>query len=91
VQISGMTALADEQQKRLRGYQLDLVNFLSDILNELSPETFDGAKDKLRATTMSIFGMLNWYYMWNTGAEAQAREDYADLVSKLTLHGVRQL
>ena len=91
VQISGMTALTEEQQKRLRGYQLDLVNFLREILKDISPETFDGAKDKLRAATMSVFGMLNWYYMWNTGAGPQAREEYADLVSTLTLHGVRQL
>ncbi len=91
VQISGMTALTKEQQKLLRGYQRDLVNFVSDIMKEVSPETFDGENAKLRATTMSVFGMLNWYYMWNTGAGSQAREDYAELVSSLTLHGVRNL
>ncbi|WP_209597453.1 TetR/AcrR family transcriptional regulator [Ruegeria sp. HKCCSP351] len=91
VQISGMSALTEEQQKRLRGYQLDLVNFVRDILLEMSPGSFDGAKDKLRGATMSVFGMLNWYYMWNTGAGAKAREDYADLVSTLTMHGVQKL
>jgi hypothetical protein len=40
---------------------------------------------------MSVFGMLNWYYMWNTGAGTKAREDYADLVSTLTVHGIRKL
>ncbi|NOD64653.1 TetR/AcrR family transcriptional regulator [Ruegeria sp. HKCCD9179] len=91
VQISGMSALTDDQQKLLRGYQLDLVNFVRDILKELSPEAFDDAKDKLRGATMSVFGMLNWYYMWNTGAGPKAREDYADLVSTLTVHGVQKL
>lgn len=91
VQISGMTALSEEEQKRLRGYQLDLVNFVRDILAELSPKTFDGQKDKLRAATMSVFGMLNWYYMWNTGAGPQAREDYADMISTLTAHGIQKL
>lgn len=91
VQISGMSALTEDQQKRLRGYQLDLVNFVRDILLELSPGSFDGAKDKLRGATMSVFGMLNWYYMWNTGAGSKAREDYADLVSTLTMHGVQKL
>lgn len=91
VQISGMSALTEEQQKRLRGYQLDLVNFVRDILLEMSPGSFDGAKDKLRGATMSVFGMLNWYYMWNTGAGPKAREDYADLVSTLTMHGVQKL
>ena len=91
VQISGMSALPEEQQKVLRGYQRDLVTFVSDILKEVSPDTLDGNKDKLRAATMCVFGMLNWYYMWNTGAGASAREDYADVVSTLTLHGVQKL
>ncbi|WP_170762968.1 TetR/AcrR family transcriptional regulator [Ruegeria lacuscaerulensis] len=91
VQISGMTALTEDQQKLLRGYQRDLVNFVSDIVREVSPKAFDGDNAKLRATTMSVFGMLNWYYMWNTGAGSQAREDYADLVSSLTLRGVQNL
>ncbi|GGE57102.1 TetR/AcrR family transcriptional regulator [Actibacterium pelagium] len=91
VQISGMSALPEEQQKVLRGYQRDLVTFVSDILKEVSPDTLDADNDKLRAATMSVFGMLNWYYMWNTGAGASAREDYADVVSTLTLHGVQKL
>ncbi|MCA0906908.1 TetR/AcrR family transcriptional regulator [Ruegeria marisrubri] len=91
VQISGMSALTEEQQKLLRGYQLELVNFVRDILKELAPSAFNDDKDKLRGTTMSVFGMLNWYYMWNSGAGPKAREDYADLVSTLTVHGIHKL
>ncbi|NOE27090.1 MULTISPECIES: TetR/AcrR family transcriptional regulator [unclassified Ruegeria] len=91
VQISGMSALTEEQQKLLRGYQLELVNFVRDILKELAPTAFNDDKDKLRGTTMSVFGMLNWYYMWNSGAGPKAREDYADLVSTLTVHGIHKL
>ena len=91
VQISGMSALPPEEQKILRGYQRDLVSFVSDILRGVSPQTFEGDSTKLRAATMSIFGMLNWYYMWNTGAGSQAREDYADIVSSLTVHGLHKL
>ncbi len=91
VQISGMSALPAEQQKVLRGYQRDLVAFVSNILKDLAPEILGEDKDKLRAATMSVFGMLNWYYMWNTGAGSKAREDYADVVSTLTLHGVTKL
>ncbi|NOD30308.1 TetR family transcriptional regulator [Ruegeria sp. HKCCD6228] len=91
VQISGMSALTEEQQKLLRGYQLELVNFVREILKELAPTAFNDDKDKLRGTTMSVFGMLNWYYMWNSGAGPKAREDYADLVSTLTVHGIQKL
>ncbi len=91
VQISGMSALPAEQQKQMRGYQRDMVNYVSDTIRAVAPEVFDNDDAKLRATTMSVFGMLNWYYMWNTGAGSKARDDYAKLVSNLTLHGVTGL
>jgi len=91
VQISGMSALPPEQQKLLRGYQRDMVTYLSDTIRAIAPQVFDDDAGKLRATTMSVFGMLNWYYMWNSGAGSQARDDYARLVSDLTLRGVAGL
>ena len=91
VQTSGMSALPEDQQRLLRGYQRDMVNFLSGILSEVAPDVFQGDVAKLRSATMSVFGMLNWYYMWNSGADAQARRDYAALVSNLTLSGVKAL
>ena len=91
VQTSGMSALPEDQQRLLREYQRDMVNFLSAILSEVAPDVFQGDGAKLRSATMSVFGMLNWYYMWNSGADAQARRDYAALVSNLTLSGVKAL
>lgn len=91
VQTSGMSALPEDQQRLLRGYQRDMVNFLSAILSEVAPDVFQGDGAKLRSATMSVFGMLNWYYMWNSGADAQARREYAALVSNLTLSGVKAL
>ncbi|TMV07555.1 TetR/AcrR family transcriptional regulator [Ruegeria sediminis] len=91
VQTSGMSALPEDQQRLLRRYQRDMVEFVSRIISENAPEVFDGDPAKLRSATMSVFGMLNWYYMWNSGADAEAREDYARLVSNLTLHGLKGL
>ncbi|UWQ91631.1 TetR/AcrR family transcriptional regulator [Aliisedimentitalea scapharcae] len=91
VQIGAMSALPEDQQKQMRAYQRDMVRFLSDAVRDTAPEVFDGQEDKLRSATMSVFGMLNWYYMWNTGAGTQAREDYAVLVTNLTLNGVKAL
>lgn len=91
VQIGSMSALPEDQQKLLRGYQRDMVLFVSDIVAALDPETFSSDSNKLRSTTMSVFGMLNWYYMWNSGAGTDAREAYADLVSKLILGGAKGL
>lgn len=91
VQSGSMGALPEEQQKLLRAYQREMVQFLSDTLQAVAPEVFAEDPGKLRAATMSVFGMLNWYYMWNSGAGPQAREDYAELVANLTLNGVRGL
>ncbi|MEQ9695375.1 TetR/AcrR family transcriptional regulator [Shimia sp. SDUM112013] len=91
VQIGSMSALPEDQQKLLRGYQRDMVVFVRDIVQSIAPDVFDGQPEKLRSATMSVFGMLNWYYMWNSGAGSAAREEYATLVSNLTLGGVPKL
>ncbi|KIC38342.1 TetR/AcrR family transcriptional regulator [Leisingera sp. ANG-M7] len=91
VQLGAMGALPEEQQKHLRGYQREMVQFMSDALKDVAPEIFNGDAAKLRGATMSVFGMLNWYYMWNSGAGPKAREDYAGLVADLTLSGVKGL
>ncbi len=91
VQIGSMSALPEDQQKLLRGYQRDMVMTMSDVMQTNAPEVFDDNPATLRAATMSVFGMLNWYYMWNSGAGSQAREDYAQTVTDLTLGGLAAL
>ena len=91
VQINAMSALPQEQQKLLRLCQRDMVNYVSEVIRANAPEVFASDTGKLRATTMSVFGMLNWYYMWNSGAGTQARDEYAQLVGDLTLRGVKGL
>ncbi len=88
VQANGLPALPDEEQATLRGYQRDLVAHMSDIFRRLAPETLGRDATRLRSVTMSVFGMLNWFYMWNSRAGAQEREDYSALVSDLVLKGI---
>ncbi|MDW4496453.1 TetR/AcrR family transcriptional regulator [Sulfitobacter sp. D35] len=91
IQTEGIALLPPDQQEVLKGYQRDMVRFFGAILGDVAPESFAGDPGKLRAATMSVFGMLNWFYMWNGGADREARLGYADLVSQLTLNGVRAL
>ena len=91
VQSSGLGVLSAQQQKTLVGYQREMVQFLSDILARVAPGVFSNHPGKLRATTMSVFGMLNWFYMWCPDADEAARKDYASLVSNLTLGGLHSL
>ena len=89
VQINGVDRLPAAQQTMLRGYQRDMVMFMGNVLARIAPDTLGQNRGKLRAVTMSVFGMLNWYYMWNKDADAQAREDYARLVTDMTLSGLK--
>ena len=88
VQANGLPALSEEQQAILRGYQRDLVGHMSEIFRRLAPDTLGRDAIKLRSVTMSVFGMLNWFYMWNSQAGAKEREDYSALVSDMTLKGI---
>ncbi len=91
VQSTGMRALPEDQRQVLRGYQRDLVNHMSRVIAASAEGVFDNDPVRLRETTMSVFGMLNWYYMWQHGADTAARERYADLATDLVLGGVRGL
>jgi AcrR family transcriptional regulator len=91
IQTEGISLLNEDQQKILKGYQRDMVNQMSGIVLSIAPEVFGDDRRKLRSTVMSVFGMLNWFYMWNGGADEKARTEYGDLVTRLTLSGVNGL
>ena len=43
----------------------------------------------LKPVTMSLFGMVNWHYLWFKSTGSVSRADYADLVTKLIADGSR--
>lgn len=88
VQVNGVDRLPPAEREILLDYQRDMVRHLAAILGALAPPALAGDTARLRAATMSVFGMLNWHYMWNSGAGTQARADYADLMADLTLKGL---
>ena len=89
IQTEGIPMLDDSQQRILKGYQRDLVTQLSDVIAAIAPKVFANNPRKLRATVMSVFGMLNWYYMWKRDGSESARVAYADRVSDLILNGIK--
>lgn len=91
VQTNNLTSLPPEQQGALKKIQRDLVAFVTEVVERNGPEVFVYDLVKLRGTTMSIFGMLNTYYLWQRGASHEDREAYALLVTDLVLRGVRGL
>jgi len=92
-QIQGtmLGVLPEDQQRILKGYQIEMVRRLSELVQATSSDVFEGDKPKLHATTMSIFGMLNWFYMWAGDKGEADRRAYASLVTDLVLNGVKGL
>lgn len=91
VQSAGMDHLPPDQRQILVGYQRDMVKKLSSVIAENAPDVFERDPAKLRSVTMSVFGMLNWHYMWNASADEDARRAYGAEVAKLAIGGLKAL
>ncbi|MBY5935195.1 TetR/AcrR family transcriptional regulator [Tateyamaria omphalii] len=88
IQGEGLPLLPEDKQTILKGYQRDLVAVVSRILQGCAPETLGQDRAQCRDVTMSVFGMLNWFYMWQPKATKDARIAYAGSIADLTLNGI---
>ncbi len=87
VQISSMRFLSDERQVALKGMERDLVLAFSVAVAGVAPQL--KGTTLLKPVTMSLFGMVNWHYLWFKGGGPVTRADYADLVTRLIADGTR--
>lgn len=89
VQISSMRFLSDERQIELKSMERDLVLTFSDAVAGVAPHL--KGTTLLKPVTMSLFGMVNWHYLWFKSGGAVTRADYAELVTRLIADGARNL
>ena len=68
----------------------ELVAVFADAIAEVLP-AIGRNKTLLKPVTMSLFGMLNWHYMWFREGGTMNREDYADLATTVLVEGARAL
>ncbi len=85
IQIANLKLLPETRQEQLRALERVLVTLLSDALAEALPGI--GRSTSLKPLTMSMFGMLNWYYLWFREGRGMSRDDYARFASELILKG----
>lgn len=88
LQLDALATLPDALQLPLVAHQRRLVALMSEAL---STERSDLAPDVLRALTMSVFGLLNWFYMWHRPGKGLSRQDYAALSAEFVRAGVEGL
>jgi AcrR family transcriptional regulator len=84
VQINDLKLLPPDKQDMLKDLERDLVRHFSGAIAQAVP---DLAEDLLKPVTMSLFGMLNWHYLWFREGRGLTRADYARLATELILKG----
>jgi TetR/AcrR family transcriptional regulator len=90
IQIAELSRLPPEQQSELRDMERTLVRRFADVI-ALARPALSGAEGLVKPVTMSLFGMLNWHYMWFRPDGPLTREAYADLAVRLVLDGTAAL
>ena len=90
VQVDALRLLPDPEQDQLKALERRLVEIVARSVHALDPVTFDGTP-LLKPVTMSLFGMVNWAYMWFRDGGPVSRQDYARLAARLLVGGVRAL
>lgn len=88
VQLNGMTALTNEQRREIRAIERRIVDRFSAVLRSINPGLDKPARPLLMPVTMSLFGMLNWVYLWFREDGPITRQDYANVATALLLEGI---
>jgi AcrR family transcriptional regulator len=85
VQIASLKLLPKEKQQPLLAKERVLVDILAAALAAARPSV--SHKRVLKPLTMTVFGMLNWHYLWFREGGPMTRAQYADFVTRLVLGG----
>ena len=88
--INSKDVLSNAQSAEISAIQRRLIGKVSDAILPVAPG-LAGNAGKLHAATMSLFGMTNWYFMWNRKEDIGHRRDYARMVADLFMDGVGKI
>jgi AcrR family transcriptional regulator len=89
VQLNATSALSEEQRAEITSVERRIVRRFSAVLDLVNPGLNTRDRPLLMPVTMSLFGMMNWVYMWFRDGGRISREDYADVATTLILEGIK--
>jgi TetR/AcrR family transcriptional regulator len=90
VQVNALATLPPETQAGLKAKEREIVAIFLDAFAGISPAV-DANPSLLKPVVMSLFGILNWKYMWFKEGGPLAREEYARIATTLIINGARGL
>lgn len=91
VQVSELGKLPPVARAELKDLQRGIVEVVAQALAAASPKLASSRDRLLRPVTMTLFGALNWSYLWFRDGEPLHRDELARLVTRLFVVGAREL
>ena len=88
LQLEALSSLSPEMQAPLLAAQRRLVTVMGEVLQAQRPG-LEG--DHLRAAVMTVYGILNWFYMWHRPGKGLSRADYAALAADFVEGGLSRI
>ena len=77
VQLNELGKLGENEQREVRSLEREIAEITARAVRRVNPRMFDGDSSLLKPATMSLFGVLNWAYLWFRDGGKLSREDYA--------------
>ncbi|MCB1463385.1 MAG: TetR family transcriptional regulator [Nitratireductor sp.] len=90
VQLNIAGTLPDALAAEIQSIERRIVKRFSSVLKEIDPR-LDADRPLAMPATMSLFGMLNWVYLWFRDDGPISRDEYADMVTRLFLGGLKSI
>jgi TetR/AcrR family transcriptional regulator len=90
VQIAHLKLLPEPVREELYALERRLVRLFTEALLAVEP-ALAGDRRHLKPLVMSLFGMLNWAFLWFREDGPMDRRGYAELATRLVLGGARAI
>lgn len=90
VQIAHLKLLPEAVREELYALERRLVRLFTEALLAAEPG-LAGDRRHLKPLVMSLFGMLNWAFLWFREDGPMDRRGYAELATRLVLGGAREI
>lgn len=88
LQLESLHTLASDLQSPILAKQRALVRLMGDALQQQRP---DLTGDRLRAATMTVFGIINWVYQWHRPGKGLSRAEFAAFAADFVEGGLERI